>query len=443
MPILRPRPDRSAFYCELIFCLLIMFSIYKVGAFLLSAGYLPPPFFHDTNDTFMDWYNTVYWTHNRGAYDIWLTVYPPLSFDFLRLVSIGSCYWGDPLSSRGCDPVGVWVLVAFFSVNVWITYLCFRKNADPTTVWPRTIALSLGLPMLFALERGNLIIPCFTCFALGHGRLLKSARWKWLAVALTINFKPYLAIPLITQLFRRRWRWVEGAAVATVLVYLFTFIAEGDGTPQTVITNILKFAEPFDGVNLTPAEFSTSYTSIMNILASRFPLMTQIGSAPLELMERCLPLLIRAGEAGVVICFALTLLVPGSITTRRLAALGVAIVLTATNPGGYTTVFLLFFVFQERWRGPWMIMALVSAYLLCIPWDFLIVRLAHLMEDSYLTGRTVGYDLGITLGETLRPGLVLLIEYGLVGASLTDIARELQRRRRVPPTDYIAIAEPT
>lgn len=29
-------------------------------------GYLPQPFVFDTNDTFMDWFNTAYWANNPG-----------------------------------------------------------------------------------------------------------------------------------------------------------------------------------------------------------------------------------------------------------------------------------------------------------------------------------------------------------------------------------------
>ena len=55
----------------------------------------------------------------------------------------------------------------------WATY----RISDARSALPRTIAMSLGLPMLYALERGNLLVPCFTCFALGYGDLIRRPRW--------------------------------------------------------------------------------------------------------------------------------------------------------------------------------------------------------------------------------------------------------------------------
>ena len=52
--------------------------------------------------------------------------------------------------------------------------------------------MGLGLPMLYALERGNLLILCFTCFVLGYGDLLRQRWLRCLALASAMNFKPYL-----------------------------------------------------------------------------------------------------------------------------------------------------------------------------------------------------------------------------------------------------------
>ena len=111
----------------------------------------------------------------------------------------------ENLPARECDFAGVWTLLAFFALNFPIVYLTYRHNPDRASAGFRTLALCAGLPMLYALERGNLIIPCFTFFALGYGKVLRSAKLRWIAVAFTVNFKPYLVLTLLPQLFRRRW----------------------------------------------------------------------------------------------------------------------------------------------------------------------------------------------------------------------------------------------
>ena len=111
---------------------------------------------------------------------------------------------------------------------------------------------------------------------------------------------------------------------------------------------------------------------------------------------------------------------------QRLGGLAMALFLTTTNPGGYAEIFLIYFVFQEKFRAIGLIVALISTYLLCIPWDYSLFKIAHQIEDSYLSNRTVGYDLSVTLGTLVRPALVLAIDLGLVWASLADMYRALR-----------------
>lgn len=419
----------ASFLAESAMLMLIVVAYVQVVRFLLSAGALPPPFFYDTFDTFMDWANTAYWSHHAGAYSIWQSVYPPLSFDFLRVLTIPSCYAEDSIFGRDCDYLGRISLFSFFFVNFVVVFLCYRDTVEPRRVWLRTIVMCAGLPMAFALERGNLIVPCFTFFALGYGRVLRSARLRWIAVAFTINFKPYLVATLLPQIFRRRWRWVEGAIFATIIVYLISYFLEGVGTPWEVIHDIITFSQPETGFAFSQSTYASSFSAALTLLKSAFPVIIFLGSRPIELMQTFFPLAIRLGELGVLACFLSTLWAPRAISVARLSALGTAVALTATNPGGYTEVFLLFFVFQEPWRGVPLIVTLVAAYLVCVPWDYPLFRVSHDVGTSWLTNRTVGYDIVIGVGELVRPALLLVIEYGLVAASLIDVAREFRRRR--------------
>jgi hypothetical protein len=428
-----PSASRGGLFVEFGLSILIIVALCGVASVFVSGGYLPPPFFHNTDDTFMDWYNTAYWAHNPGAYEEWLTVYPPLSFEFLKLFSISSCYEFAGNFVRHCDPVGYYAISAFLILNAILTYFIFR-HSDSRTVWPRTLAMALGMPMLYAWERGNLIIPCFTFFLLGHGRLLRSAWLKWLCVAVTVNFKPYLVVVLLGRIIRRQWRWAEGCGLACLLLYLVSYILLGEGNPQEFLYDIKLFSEHTVVMSLDAAMYSSSYKAILEFLRTTFPIMKFIGSRPMEIMEWLLPLTMRLGEIGVAACFAGALWRPAVLSTQRLAALSMALVLTITNPGGYAEVFLVFFVFFEPWRGAGRCLALAAAYLLCVPWDFQLVKIAHEVEDSYLSGRTVGHDLAVTFGQVLRPGLVLLIEYGLVIASIGDLWRSAAARQSVFPS---------
>jgi len=395
-------------------------ALIGVAWFFVEFGYLPPPFFHDIDDTFMDWYNTVFWGFQGGTYSNWLSIYPPLSFVLLNLVSNRACYEISPDFGRACDPSGVVVLVLFFVLNLFILLKIYTK-ADRRTAMARTIAVGLGMPMLFALERGNLVLPCFTVFILGHGRLLRSAWQRWLCFALSVNFKPYLVLPIVADVIRGRWRAAEGCMVACLLVYLVSFIIIGKGTPMEFIINSIGFEGKPIALSINGVEYSSNFVPALDLLQTILPIMHFMGSRPMELMEFWIPLLTRLGEMGVVLCFAAALWRPSALTGHRLATLSMTLVIILINPGGYSQIFLIFLVFLERWEGAALGTAILAAYGLCLPADFEFLTISQPIKQGYLSQRTVIYDLGLTVGEFVRPGLILLIQYALVAASLRDL----------------------
>lgn len=405
---------------ESVFAVLVLAGIVWVFFFFLSNGYLPPPFFDDTTDTFMDWYNSAYWVYHPGAYYTWGSVYPPFSFVFLRIFSTPSCYRDSEPIARSCDNLGANVLFAFVLINFIILYLIYRKT-DPKTALPRAIAVGFGLPMLYAWDRGNLIIPCFTFFILGHGRLLKSAWARWFCLAASVNFKPYLVVTVLGGVLRRRWRWAEGCGVAIVTLYFASYAAFGQGSPIEVLKNIIGFSDYAPIIRLNSIVGASTYSALLQLLQSPYPIMRIIGSKPIELLELIIPIIERVGEVGALACIAAAIWRPKAFPAYRIAALFMVILLTVSSPGGYAEVFLFFLVFLERWKSAGQIIALVATYALCIPWDYQLVGIIHQIKYSYLSGHTVGYDMGLNLGAFVRPALLLMVEYGLIVASLSDI----------------------
>ena len=425
-----------ALICEGILTLVVLRSAYESALFFFWEGRLPPPYFFDTNDTFMDWFNVAYWAHNPGAYDTFLTVYPPLSYVFLKLTTVASCYKFDGRFARECDWAFPWVLAGFYLLNVYLVWRCYRKK-DKSTALMRTATMSLGLPMLFSVERGQLLIPCFTAFVLAHGNILRSARWKWVWAAVTINFKPYLVLTAIPNFLRRRWSALEGYAVATVAVYLLTWGLFGSGSVDEIWENTVHFGEMNTGLQFYVAYYQTTYNGILMALDSVYPFTHFMGSTPVELMANGFPILMIGGALAVGLCILLSMWRPYAIPVSRLTALSVAAVITNSLVGGYTQILLFFLVLLEPWRGPARITALIAVYLLSISWDVYLVNVVHGVELSYLSNRLVGWDIGVSLGEMVRPGLILLIEYALVIQSLIDVWNA--RKPSAPP----ALAMPT
>ncbi len=424
-------PRRNGRHWSLGFEVLLVMAVIGSVAWaawrLTQDGRLPQPFFWVASDTLMDWHNPAYWAHNSGAYEVWRSVYPPLSFVFLKVFSNGACYASDPFAGRDCDRWGQISLLGFYLLNAVLLYRHFR-SIDPRTALVRTVALVIGMPMLFGLERGNLIIPCFTAFILGHSRLLKSARARWLAQAVAINFKPYLVLTLIPFLVRRRWRWFEGAGIATLAVYLLTMALIGGGTPMEIVRHTGELAALQTGSAWSDLYYATSYAPLVRFLNSDFPVMEYVGSRPVEALTLVLPALMLLGQLGVVIAVCAAWARRAAVPMQWLNGAICALILSSSQPSAYAQIFMLFFVFMEPWRGPTRIMMLVCAYALSLVGDYSLFDIPQMPMESWLGGREVTPSVGVALGQFVRPGLVLLIQFGFVGLILQRVWRSFRER---------------
>jgi len=414
-----PRSAHRPPIAELGLLLLIVAGLAHCIFFFSRQGYLPPPFFYDPFNEFMDWYNMAYWAHTPGAYEIERSIYAPLSFVFLKIFSIHACYARDPILGRACDWEGRAALLGFFLVNAAITFACFRRN-DRRTALVRTTALTLGFPVLFGLDIGNLIIPAFTCFALAFGGLLRSARARWLAIALAVNFKPYLVLTMLPRIAKRQWRWVEACGLAVAGVYLLSYIVFASGTPIQILTNEFLWSQGNQRAYYEAFYAQSSYAPLVNFLRQSTATANMMPHMVATLLKYVAPMLVRLGQLGTLLVLAAIALGRIRASRHRLTALCVCVTLTSTEAGVYADTLLLFLVFLERWRAPAVIVSLIAAYLLCVPVDVMIAPLAHWTTVSYLSHRTVDVTLGLDLGSLIRPGLVLIIQYALIWATLTE-----------------------
>lgn len=398
---------------------------------LWTEGYLPQPFFYEPSDTFMDWFNTAYWAHDPGAYDSWLTIYPPLSFVVLRLLSKSSCYTGaEGLPARDCDWVGLAAIHVIFIINIILIALTYTKS-DRRTALPRAIALSVGMPMLFALERGNLLLLCFTTFVLAFGPLIRSARLRWVFAGLAVNFKVYLIATIATQLLRRRWMWTEGALMATLVIYLLSYGLLGAGTPIEIFSNIREFSGEFIAAQVLDIWYSVTYRPLISLLEGEsFPISSIVGSQLADIGLVVLPALMMTGQGAIIIAAIAAWRRPEAVSPHRLALLGTALALITSEAGGYTEILLLFFVFLESWKGLARPIAISLAYLLCLPGDIVLGWLPPISRFSYLAGHSTEIEIGVGLGVFLRPGMVIGIAVSLACATVADVWRQRSKGGR-------------
>jgi hypothetical protein len=419
------KPERAP-VLEHILAAIICGAAIGVGLFFLKFGYLPSPFYHWKNDTFMDWYNPAYWAHRPDAYERVHSFYPPIAFEFLRLLTHPACYAGSALMGRRCDVFGYVTITFFLILSFLLSLSAFRRNAG-ASAWPRAIALGLSASMLYGWERGNLVLPCFAAFVISYGGLVRSAWARAAFAGVAANFKPYLLIIPVTQLLRRDWRAFCRFCVAGLAIYVFSFLLFGAGNPVQIARNAIHFMMAPADRRYGIFEFTTTYDSLLGVLESSAPLRLYLGQGLVGAARIVLPILMILGAVGATLCLMAGAWRPGALLPARGAALGLTLIFVFGSPGAYALIFLLFLVFLEPWRGAGSIIALIAAYLWCIPWDYNLAPVMHETNFSFLAGHPVGVELSLTVGELLRPGLVLMMQFGLVAAAVGDL-------RQSPPS---------
>lgn len=379
----------------------------------LEKLYFPQPFFFDTDNTFADWFSTAIWSHQEGAYDTWLTVYPPLTFVLLKVLGLPACYeYGDLNSVRDCDWLGIVAIHLSYIATFVIASVALIK-VDRKTAAPRAFALAAGMPALFGLERGNVIFFCFICVMLGWGPLLRSTRLRWLFVGMAVNFKVYLIAAVLVQLVRRRWLWVEGALLGVVFVYLISFILLGEGTPVEIIANLVNFADGFYSIQSDILSFwyANTYNPLHSVLTeSSAPVSSLIGDDLVNLGAMITIVSMRTGQAMTLLALFAAWIRPEAASPQRLTLLALSFVLITQETSAYTQPIVFFFVFLERWKGWFVPSAIALTYLVSLPGDYIMGSGGLLyMQSSYIAGQTVMVERGFAIGMFLRPLLLILI----------------------------------
>lgn len=438
-----PRRHSWGTAADWFLALVLLGALVKAAINFQADGFLPLPFWPDANDVYADGYSTSWWAFNGGAYETWRTVYPPLSFVLTRFFGTAHCYNADVGFVRDCDwSLWLWTL-AFYICNGLLAWRTYRA-LDHRNALPRTIGLMLGLPMLYSFEHLNLLVFAYTGLFVFFSVGVASARWRWIAMGAAINLKVYLIMVLLGQLLRRRWRTVEWTLLMTVAVYALTFLLVGEGTPYQIYRNIVIFStDPDRASSWYFVFYASSYKSMAEFFLSEFRLMPIVGSWPLEFWGTVLTALIMAIQAASLATFAAIWTTPRSVSRTRIAALCYMLVLISNETGGYTTAGAVFLVFFERWRGVGRSLALMAAWCLCIALDYKLVSIGARFQNGYLGGRPVWNDMWLTVGPFVRPGLIMLMQVGLIIATWGDLIRVWRSGRADPlPSTLSPTPEP-
>ena len=408
--------------------LVVLTSVGWLAAFFAVHHYLPQPFVFDTSDTFMDWFNTAEYAHLPGAYDIWHSVYLPLSFVFLRIFTFHECY-GPPFAARDCDWLGQVSIVALYFMDCFVAFALLWRN-DRRTAIPRGIAFALGFPLLFCLERGNLILAALPAFMIAYSGLTRSRFARALAIAVSINFKQYLVISSLALAVKRDWRTLELACICTVGVYLLTYALFGSGDPFQIMQNMSIFAKVVGDSFYQSSYYSTSYSTLLTIGGDALVNPREImPSRTVDALMFGIPLLIYATQAIGAVAIAAAWVQPKCVSLPRMAALFTGVYMVTQSPTGYAFTFFVFLIFLERGRRGGQSIALLCTYIQSITYDIMLVTVFNKDTVAWLTGLTAQTNFGLAVGQLIRPGLLIITVWALAYDTITQSILAHRRQR--------------
>lgn len=211
------------FLVALLFLNILWLNI--VGQFFAEHHYLPSPFINDKSNTFMDFYNTLWWSE-REPYSDWKSVYPPLNF--LLAKSIMLLFPGGSECTPEClRDIGKLFYVIYVAVFVLLLCLIFMAK-----IWrqEKFLVVALGfastitsLPFLFLLERGNFLIFSLPLFSW----LLSRPRRLYIPLSLLVNLKPYFIIFFVSCAVGRYWRQLFLTIIASSIIFLAGMVVYG------------------------------------------------------------------------------------------------------------------------------------------------------------------------------------------------------------------------
>jgi hypothetical protein len=214
--------------------------------FFLNNGYLASPFIGDKNDTFMDFFNTLYWTFTEGRYTSWNSVYPPLNFIFFELIGVLDYEFVQQLVGLGGNSIGLrqsYILAEFIIVMYLLCPVFLMNNhywSEFSFIQKTFIYLIfiLSIPFLFGLERGNIIIITLPLLGMMIGG---SPRKSILPLSILINIKPYFVLLTYGYLCKHDKRNFIKVVLLSGFIYISSGVFFGDENFLLMIPNLFGF----------------------------------------------------------------------------------------------------------------------------------------------------------------------------------------------------------
>lgn len=378
--------------------------------FFARYNYLPIPFVSDKHDTFMDFYHTAFWSGQSGRYTEWSSVYPPLVFLVFKLIL--------PLFGSDGDYANAFQMRAewpFGSVLIWaiaISSLAITLCSPLYARWRlRDRAALFGFlllspPILFTIERGNIILLLVPLLAVAAGRTGWRRAW---ALAVMINIKPYCVLLLFAYLIKGEWRWFCNSVAISGTIYIASGLLVDSNFPLMLFNLVSYSGDPFIYAPISIQSMVASFNVFSYSLEYDFILKSTDFGTPSHAFE--LASMIKLANMAAV-------LAPLAYLVRRrdtvafaeiLIFLMIAMSCITISVGGYSLIALAAAApVLARLRFGWVFFW--SIVLIFCPLDWIVRRFSMpLDQEVYLSGMVTPVYESAGAGGWLRPLLNLLL----------------------------------
>lgn len=208
-----------------VFLAINIFSIVYYALYFIKFNHTPSPFIYDKGDTFMDFFNTLYWSYDINRYTVWQSIYPPLNFLFLKLVNliISGGIYTEPFDMRHNGQN----LIQFIIISFMLMPLIILKSYDWLCIKEKICVYLIfisSLPFLFVLERGNLIVYSLPILYIFFNSEKLS---KMFFLSVLVNIKPYFGILVMTSFFKKNYYELFIFFICSSVIYIFSSMMLG------------------------------------------------------------------------------------------------------------------------------------------------------------------------------------------------------------------------
>lgn len=371
-----------------------------------AKGYLPSPFIYDKADTFMDFFHVLYWSTDAGRYSVWGSVYPPLSFLIMKL--IGFVFLGEGTFVDGFDIraqsyalrifiviLTISMVVLAMSSRVWKNYSIAEKSLF-------FVFYCLSAPVLFAVERGNIITVCLPLLA---GVLASTGARRLVFIAILINLKPYFALLALAPLVAGRWQDFLFIIMCSGAIFVISGLTL-DPDFLYFLPNIISFGQSdtiFSGREVLA--LPTSIEAFAYALTAAMREGTSVGQSGIDLGALSITIN-QINTAALILAIVALFSARNRLPQTQLFAFQIVLICNlGVWVGGYSFIFyplLIPALFAFRLR--WIFVALIL--LILLPLDLVVLWTDTLSGRAvFSTGlvQSIEYQLG--LGTVMRPVL--------------------------------------